>query len=97
MYVRLIVSGEVEPGSTWEFWKDVKDAPAAPRVGDQVRLGVPGGGAVRHHTVREVVSVAWATDLGIAEVRLADLHAGWLQANRREFHAAGWMTAMAAG
>ena len=95
VYVRLRVSGEVEPGSMWEFWKDLKDAAGVPRVGDQVRLGVPGGGAVHHHTVREVVSVEWAADLAIVEVGLADLHAGWLQANRREFHDAGWMTAMA--
>jgi hypothetical protein len=94
VHIRLIVCGEVEPGTNWEFWKDVADARAAPRVGDQIELGAAGG-AAHHLTVREVVAVEWTADLGLVRVRLADLHAGWLQANRREFHDAGWMTAVA--
>lgn len=94
MNVRLLVSGEVEPGTIWEFWRDVPDAAAAPQVGDEVQLGASGG-AARHLTVREVISVEWSADLHLVQVRLADLHTGWLQANRRAFHDAGWMTAVA--
>lgn len=94
MDIRLVVRGEIEPGTSWEFWKHVPDAVAVPRLGEHVQLGVSGGGA-HYLAVREVVSVEWVADLALVRVRLADLHPGWLQGNRREFHDAGWMTAVA--
>ncbi len=94
MDVRLIVRGDIEPGTTYEFWKQLPDAVAVPRRGDRVLI-VTYGGAPRHLSVREVIAVEWAADLDQAQVWLSDLDAGWLRANRQLLHDSGWMTAMA--
>lgn len=92
MQVRLVVQGDVD-GAACEFWK-FTDATSAPAVGDTVRLGARTGAAA-HLNERLVTSVRWDADLTQVDVRLADLDAGWLRANRREFGEAGWRAAMA--
>jgi len=92
--VRLVVQGEVEPGTSWEFWKELPEASGVPSVGDKVSLGVATG-AANHLNFRVVESVEWSDGLDYAVVRLEDLHAGWLTANRARLGEAGWVTAMA--
>jgi hypothetical protein len=92
MRVRLVVQGDVD-GAAWEFWKDI-EASSAPGVGDTVSLGARTG-APAHLNERLVTCIRWAADLTHVEVRLADLDAGWLRANRREFGEASWVAAMA--
>lgn len=93
MHVRLIVHGDVD-GNLWPFWKDLADAVAVPRVGDVVDLGVRTG-AEPALNERVVTEVRWNYSLDFVEVALADLHLGWLQANRAKFIEAGWRLAVA--
>lgn len=93
MLVRLVVHGDVD-GNQWPYWKEIAEPFAVPRVGDVVDMGVATG-ANRALNARPVTSVRWSESLDFVEVTLADLHGGWLQANRTAFTEAGWHLAVA--
>jgi hypothetical protein len=67
---------------------------AVPRVVDDVDMGVATG-ADPALNGRMVSSVCWNESLDFVEVTLADLHGGWLRANRTAFTRAGWHLAVA--